>query len=59
MRSKERNGKEQEDKQPPPNGASGSRRRKRSKRGRHLPPRHRLPQKAVVRIPLKPQEVRP
>ena len=58
MRSKQRTGKEQEDKQPRPNGAGGSRRRKRSKRGRHLP-RHRLPQKAVVRIPLKPQEVRP
>ena len=58
MRSKERNCKEQEDKRPQPNGTAGSRRRKRSKRGRHLP-RHRLPQKAVVRTPVKPQEVRP
>jgi hypothetical protein len=48
MRGKQRNGKEQEDKQPRPNGTGGSRRRKRPKRGRHLP-RHRLPQKAVVR----------
>ena len=58
MRSKQRNGKGVDQKETQSTNGASSRRRKRSKRGRHLP-RHRLPQKAVVRIPLKPQEVRP
>ena len=57
-RNKTRNGKELDQKQSQPNGNDGSRRRRRSKKGRHLP-RHRLPQKAVVPIPIKPQEVLP
>ncbi len=58
MRSKERNGKGVDQKETQSTNGASPRRRKRPKRGRHLP-RHRLPQKAVVRIPLKPQEVRP